>query len=1012
VKLDGDGARFVRWLEGRVIKAARGDDLVTLSVEPSGKLWLGRLTSEAAVISSGLGDRGERLDPCAIGIRTRPKGTGPWRSVVHVRACVWRHAADGTWHKTPHIDVSIPVEASAQHTEDVFGATELSASLARTTGATGLCAEVRTVVEADPDGRAELIITLVNTSPEDHKDFRDTNLYECELRLEGLDAEPFVLDSLPDSFRYDRRIPAYGINCGVECEPQGSFKTADVIDADQPRRSYWGSSDPVPDLSFNALADDPLPSLRALLSSLRSWGAEAWGTRALERRGSAENWSAEMIAEAAAAAEEFRSEEARVAEGLGLLVADSILLRAFKLMNEAMRHSANGKYDGWRPFQMGFLLASIPSVATDDSDVADVVWFATGGGKTETYLGLIVLAALYGRLAERHDGVVAWSRFPLRMLSLQQTQRFANAMAGAELVRERDGIGGAEFSVGFLVGQGATPNTIKVEAKEWEPDPDDPEMPGRYQVLLRCPFCHQAGVTMAFNRRLWTLEHRCGNGSCPRANRGLPFYVVDEEIFRFLPTVVIGTLDKAALIGFQAGMRSLIGPPWGQCSKPGHGFVYAPRSNRPQGCLVPGCRGAAVPIAQPERYAGPLFRLQDELHLLKDSLGAVDAHYEAEYDDLQREVTGRRAKVLASSATLVGYRKQTDVLYQRSARVFPIAAPSTTEGFWTRPSESTARRFVGVAPRGVTIDYAIDQILTELQKAVRYAQTNADAVAAEASVASSRMPELLSLYGTNIIYGNTLRDLEASLRSIETQIPVQGPLNTATLTGRTDFAEVRDTLARLESPEPDYFDRLHIVAASSMMSHGVDIDRLNVMVMLGLPLATAEFIQATSRVGRRYPGLVFVVHKIPRERDASVFRSFAPFVLQGDRFVEPVPITGRSRRVLDRTISGMAMARILMLHEPASGGSLSTVSKLRQYFRQAGVTAESEALALSRALGLTGALDAPIRSDLEAWCQRFFSNLEDPAGTFQFPSDLSPSGKPMISLRDVEEQAPITGVTD
>src|SRR4029453_623298 len=101
-----------------------------------------------------------------------------------------------------------------------------------------------------------------------------------------------------------------------------------------------------------------------------------------------------------------------------------------------------------------------------------------------------------------------------------------------------------------------------------------------------------------------------------------------------------------------------------------------------------------------------------------------------------------------------------------------------------------------------------------------------------------------------------------------------------------------------------------------MLSHGVDVDRLNVMVMLGLPLATAEFIQATSRVGRRWPGLVFVVHKIPRERDASVFRSFAPFVLQGDRFVEPVPVTGRSRRVLDRTVAGMMLARVLMLHEP------------------------------------------------------------------------------------------------
>jgi hypothetical protein len=765
-------------------------------------------------------------------------------------------------------------------------------------------------------------------------------------------------------------------------------------------------------LSFDTLASDPLPSLGALASSLRKWGTEAWGAQALEQRRITENWTPDIVVEASRAADEFRVEERRVSEGLSLLRTDTHLLRAFKLMNEAIRHSANGKYGGWRAFQIGFLLASIPGLVNDETDIADVVWFATGGGKTETYLGLLVMAALYGRLTGRNHGVVAWSRFPLRMLSLQQTQRFANAMAGAELVREREALGGDEFSVGFLVGQQATPNTIKVDAKEWEPDPDDPDMPARYRVLLRCPFCHEASITMGFDRRLWRLEHRCENGACPKNGRGLPFYVVDEEIFRFLPTVVIGTLDKAALIGFQAGMRSMVGPPMGRCTKPGHGFVYAPRSNRPHGCLVPGCRGTAAPLPDPEKYAGPQFRLQDELHLLRDSLGAVDAHYEATYDDLQFEITGHRAKVLASSATLVGYRKQADVLYQRSARVFPVAGPSSTEGFWTKSSTSLARRFVGVAPRGVTIDYAIDQILTELQSAVRHAYTHADSVAAQIGVDVSLMPELLSLYGTDVIYGNTLRDLDASLRSIETQIPVQGPLNTATLTGRTDFADVRDTLARLETPESEFFDRLHIVAASSMMSHGVDIDRLNVMVMLGLPLATAEFIQATSRVGRRWPGLVFVVHKIPRERDASVYRSFAPFVLQGDRFVEPVPVTARSRRVLDRTVAGMVMARVLMLHEPISKVSLTTVNRLRQYFQQAGITEQTEAEALARVLGLSGPLDAPLRSDLEEWLCRFFSNLMNPAGTFQFPSDLSPTGKPMISLRDVEEQAPITGVVD
>ena len=139
-------------------------------------------------------------------------------------------------------------------------------------------------------------------------------------------------------------------------------------------------------------------------------------------------------------------------------------------------------------------------------------------------------------------------------------------------------------------------------------------------------------------------------------------------------------------------------------------------------------------------------------------------------------------------------------------------------------------------------------------------------------------------------------------RSLQTQIPF--PIETAELTGGTDFEEVRKTLDRLSTPEPQFTDRIDVVTASSMMSHGVDIDRLNVMVIIGVPLTASEFIQATARVGRRYPGLVFVLHKIARERDSAVFRSFPQFVSHSDRFVEPVAITRRSRRVLERTIPG------------------------------------------------------------------------------------------------------------
>lgn len=1008
--------RFVGWLERRLLVAGRGDELDQLTVDPSGLFWLGRLAPELSVLELGLGERGERLDPCEVGFRLRPRHSAPWNFAVVVVLRCWVRESGANWIKSDQVQVEVPISVS-ESSEGIhtYGEEDLAAGIHAVAPDVPRAAAVRLEVELGLDGTPELTLTLVNTTDTDtgrgsrNQPRPDLNLYEVSLRLKGLPTNPFQLEALPDSFRYNRRVLAYGINCGVR-EQDGDLLTVDAPVVDRRRPTYWYEGGAPPDLSFDGLSSDPIPRLRDLVEQLQRWGHENWGDEALIERSQVNDWSAEMLAEARSQADLFHREAARIADGVSLLEADDDLKRAFTLMNRAMVHSANGKYSGWRGFQIGFLLANLSSLVEPDRDaeVADIVWFATGGGKTETYLGLLVTAALHDRMTGKTSGLTAWSRFPLRMLSLQQTQRFADAMAGAEIQRQKAGLGGDPFSVGFLVGMGATPNSIKPDPKAGEPDPEDDEMPQRYQVLLRCPFCHVDQIEMAFNRRYWRLEHRCLNPECPWPEAALPFYVVDEEIYRFLPTIVVGTLDKAASIALQAAMRAFVGAPHAKCSEEGHGYAYAPRSTRPNGCLVPGCRGSAGALNMDRTRFAPSFRLQDELHLLRDSLGAVDAHYEALIDDLQQQLTGKRAKILASSATLSGYEKQVDVLYQRSGRVFPLQGPSSESGFWTTDTSRLARKFVAIAPRGVTLEFTVDRMVTQLQNEVRRLLYEPEMVCEDAGVDPSFVPALLSLYGTDVVYGNSLRDLEAATRSLETQVPVVPPsLVTAQLTGRTDFEEVRQTLDRLENPEEAFEDRVHVIAASSMMSHGVDIDRLNAMVVLGVPLTTAEFIQTTARVGRRYPSLVFLVHKIARERDASVYRSFEHFVLQGDRFVEPVPVTRRSRRVLERTVAGLELARVLTLHEPRSSIALSTVKNLRQYFKDAELTEEDEFAALVRTLGISDDLDEPMRNDLNRWVEAFFANLMDPAGSGRFPSDLCPWGGPMISLRDVEEQAPV-----
>ena len=870
-------------------------------------------------------------------------------------------------------------------------------------------------LELGKDG-PELVVTLVNVSPEE-LDGWDTNVYEASMRVDVGDTLPFTLDNLPDSFRYSRTVPAYGVNGGVGQISASVFATSDVAVHDQPRPIYWDpDAGPCPDVTFTTLAEHPLPSLRALVAVADQWGAAHWSGAVLDRREADEYWDPGMRAQADSESALFFDEVARLRGGLDLLETDERLRRAFALANRAFATSPSVPHAAWRPFQLGFMLANLASIVDEAPNgaraVVDTLWFATGGGKTETYLLFVLTAAFYDRLRGKREGITSWGRFPLRMLSLQQTQRFADVLAAAELARREEDIRGHPFSLGFFVGDSGTPNRIPTQRdhRPGQPDPTDPDMPRRYQVLLRCPFCTSPELEMRFDPTRWALDHVCTAPQCPWGGQPLPMRIVDEEIYRSLPTVVLGTLDKAANISKQAAMRGFYGPPAGRCTVRGHGYTYAPRSRTPAGCLYPGCSAQVGPLAQDATLYAPTVRMQDELHLLRDSLGAVDAHYESLLDELQRHYAPP-PKIIASSATLAGHDEQVVALYRRDGRTFPRPGPRVGHSMWSRDTDELARRFAGLAPRGVTLEYATDQLTEALQRVTRRAVDDPAAVAAEIAVDPGAIPALVSAYGVDVVYGSNLKDVEAAARSFETQIQLDPPVNAATLTGRTPLDEVRTTLARLTNPEENFYDRVHLVAASSMLSHGVDINRLNVMVMLGLPLATAEFIQTTSRVGRTHPGLVIVLHKIGRERDAAVYRTFPSFVAHADRLIDPVPITAKSRRVLELTFAGLEQGLIYGVHEPAAlAAGLRQLTKpgtLRRAFGRLPVLEAAELDTLIDMLDFEGPLDENLRGDLRSYLREFFRALNDPASNAEWVDDLFPTGKPMLSLRDVEEQAPV-----
>lgn len=1007
--------RFSDWLLQSVIADGRGDLVHQLDVNPDGRFWLGRLATEESVRNNPLGARGERLDPCEMGFRVRLRSFENVRIVATIRARAWRQVGAGraNWQKTHSIDVSCEVTVPTGPGQIAIGGREELEEAFRAVGADGLKGEVHAETVRGRDG-LEVVITLVNTSPERVQAGQvDSRFYEAILVCRIPDTEPFLLDSLPDSFRYDRRVPAYGVNCGVEQPTPETFQTSDIITADRLRPVYWDEDTcgPVPDMRFQSLATDPFGCLDALAAAAREWADTHWGRDILRRRAVQEGWSEGMLQQALDESTKFRDEILRFETGTELLRQDPQLLRSFRLMNAAFVNASRGKYDEWRPFQLGFIVAALSSIsrttAPAESEIVDTLWFATGGGKTETYLGLLVTTAFYDRLTGKREGITGWARFPLRMLSLQQTQRFADAFAAAEEIRVAERIEGEPFSVGFLVGPG-TPNDIPLDPKPGQADASDPDMPRHYQVLLYCPFCRGDRVEMVFDRTRWMLDHVCQNQECTW-HGPLPFRIVDKEIYRVLPTVIVGTIDKVANISMQAAMRGFYAAPYGICSLLNHGFTYAPRSANPSGCQFPGCTAPARPLSQHVGLYPPRLRIQDELHLLRDSLGAIDTHYEALLDHLQNQ-TGSRAKIAASSATLAGHDQQVECLYRRRGRLFPMPGPAEGRSFWSVDGVLRARRFVGVAPRGVTLEYATDRINETLQRAIRRALAEPDIVATEAAVPPNTLQFLTSIYGVHVTYGSTLRDVEAVARSFETEIRIE-PLNSVSLTGKTPLDEVREALRRLNNPEPDFGDRIHLIAASSMLSHGVDVDRLNVMVMLGLPLSTAEFIQTTSRVGRTYPGLVVVIHKIGRERDAAVHHSFTQFVRHADRFVDAVPITRRSRRVLELTFPGLFLGRAYGLHEPASiangSGRITTLQALRRVYQQLPVPEATELAALITALDATGPLDDGIRRDLERWIRESYRALNDPATLGKWPSDIFPMVGPMKSLRDVEQQIPV-----
>jgi len=687
-------------------------------------------------------------------------------------------------------------------------------------------------------------------------------------------------------------------------------------------------------LSMDELAQlsdgaDAEKRLGALVTQYRAW-IQAQKVKAPKSPQNRADMVDELLKRAGTAAD-------RIEAGIKLL-ADPQALDAFRIANRAMatavrqRRSIAEQKDpaqvaapAWYPFQLAFILMNLRGLvepAHADREVVDLLFFPTGGGKTEAYLGLAAFTLVLRRLQNpgiASAGLSVLMRYTLRLLTLDQLSRAATLICALELERQSDvqKLGDWPFEIGLWVGKAATPNYM---GKKGDTNPDSARAKTiAYKnnsrkaapiPLENCPWC---GAKLTPNSFQLTpqpdfptdLRVVCVNRNCKfTRDRALPILAVDEPIYRRLPCFMIATLDKFAAM------------PW--TGQVGAFFGKAERadSNGFYGAADPG-RGQPLkaPLLPPDLI------IQDELHLISGPMGTIAGLYESALDALcTREKDGRqlRPKIIASTATVRRADRQIRALFNHSAvDMFPPQGPDRRDSFFAlthKPEDRNARLYIGIAAQGRSPKVILLRTYLALLGAAQKAYT--------AEGGNRRLPNAADPYMTLVGYFSSLRELGGSRRIVEDEVRTRltGYANrkrvgevaglfanreiayeAVELTSRETTDKVADAKRKLAlqfGPKQG----VDVAIATNMISVGLDIVRLGLMVVFGQPKTSAEYIQASSRVGRdpERPGLVVALLNIHKPRDRSHYERFEAYHQSFYRSVEATSVTPFSPRALDR----------------------------------------------------------------------------------------------------------------
>jgi hypothetical protein len=951
------------------------------------------------------------------------------------------------------VDLARPLKGRAKYgvPSDVIlaGAAQYEQNLAeRVTDEAPPLPSVEFLASATPDPRGgwRVALTLANSATlVERRRKAQQCLYDTAFtaRLEGGTFKNFGYRLSDKDWRTDPQVFAHGRFCVGEVSDDGRQVSTNTwpIYTDKVFESR-------PELqpTFRELIDAPVATLEGIRDNMARFVQE-WASFA--RSGDLED---QPLSDCLRDLATFEDEAARFARGIDLLRRRPLLLDAFVAANQAFlvlntpnalhpdqtKPRGEPRITSWRLFQIVFIVLGLASLAAREDndpdldtelDIADVLWFPTGGGKSEAFLGLVAVAMFYDRLRGKLLGLTALIRFPLRMLSVQQLDRVLRLVTACEHVRTNTLAGagaGDPFELGYFVGKGNTPNRLTSGNDDRWGDINrmagwSEEQRRRNVVITTCPYCGSTDVELVADRQNVRLNHLCTG-----CEQRIPVVISDDEVFRYIPAVVVATVDKLAAIAFQPHFSHFTHGPAFRC--PDHGFVtFAAGSTKARRCLartfcnVDPDDWTAVEVHDP----APALIIQDELHLLAEDLGTLAAHYETLFAHLCRAGSGRAPKVIAATATISDYENQVLQLYALTPRRFPSEGYREGETFYASRLDLTRRLFVGVLPSRIdTAQFGIaagNAWRAELDRLRTL--TPADTTALldlQVHTTADEIAALLFRYELQLFYANRKNDAERTYEQMR-RAGENGPshFDAELLTGNTPLAEISAAIRRVDSEtlgsHPDPAERLAVVAGTSLVSHGVDLARLNVLHVAGMPSTNAYYVQATARAGRTDVGVVFTAFSRSFARDRSAFHFFEPHHAYANQLVEAVSLNRFAVNGPKKTATGVLSAVIINrlardgVLNPRSGHeipSFQIAATFRDWLakQHAAIDADIEEEVLE-AYGLRAAVLDPIVADYFADAVR--SRLREEMGQLRSPTQSLLQGcylnKPLTSFRDIDE---------